>query len=130
MLKYLKDEDEYKIVLGIISIPDTIHNNFNKLNIEASNYINSQTHDRVDLDNIPDEVKYVTCLIIDLISNAQIKKDEIGNLASQNIEGWSESYIKPEEIDSKLEVDKYNVLKTYLWNLTGIDDLPLLYRGK
>ena len=85
MLKYIT-EKEYKELLGQ-SIPD----NFEKLVIEASNYINQQTFGRIDKNNVPKEVKYVTCLIIDLIDEQNTKIAEIGNLKSQEIEGWKET---------------------------------------
>jgi len=124
MLKYITEEN-YKTLLGIESIP----NNFNKLVIEASNYIDYHTHGRIDENNIPEQVQYVTCLIISLINKAQIETTKMGNLKSQNIEGWQETYIEPEKIDKKLEKDKYSTLKTYLWNVVGTDGKPLLYCG-
>lgn len=124
MLQYVTNE-EYKNLMGASSVPLS----FNKLVIDASNYINFQTHYRVDKDNIQNEVKYVTCLIIDLIDKANGKKDSIGNLKSQNIEGWSETYQTAEEIDTKLEQDKLNTLKIYLNNVIGTDGNPLLYSG-
>lgn len=124
MLKYIT-ADEYKELLGKESIPD----NFNNLVIEASNYINHKTFGRIDKDNIPEQVKYVTCLIIDLIQEENTKLSEIGNLKSQNIEGWSESYSTPEEVKSDYEDKKYSTLKKYLWNVIGIDGNPLLYCG-
>lgn len=123
MLKYITDI-EYSNLMGA-SVPE----NFNKLVVEASNYINMETQNRVDLNNIPEEIKYVTCLIIDLTKEAENKKTEMGNLKSQNIEGWSETYQTVEEIDSKLEKEKYSTLKTYLWNIAGTDGNLLLYRG-
>ncbi len=125
MLTYLKDENEYKSMLGTDNVP----NGFNKLNIEASNYINHKSFGRIDKDNIPEQVKYVTCLIIDLIQEENKKISEIGNLKSQNIEGWSESYSTPEEIKADYEDKKYSTLKKYLWNVIGIDGNPLLYCG-
>ena len=124
MLKYI-NETEYKELLGTSNVP----NSFNKLVIEASNYINYKTFGRIDKNNIPEQVQYVTCLIIDLINQSEIEKAKMGNLKSQNIEGWEESYITPEEIEEKLEKDKYSILKTYLWNVIGIDGNPLLYCG-
>ena len=124
MLKYI-DEAEYKKFAGAENVPE----NFNKLVIEASNYINYRTFGRIDVSNIPEQVKYVTCLIIDLMKKAEDKKEKMGNLKSQNIEGWQESYISPEEIDKKLEIDKYNTLKVYLWKVIGNDGKPLLYCG-
>ena len=124
MLKYITEE-EYKELLGAKSIPD----NFNNLVIEASNYINYKTYGRIDESNVPEQVKYVTCLIIDLINEENDKLSKIGNLKSQNIEGWSESYSTPEEIKTDYEDKKYSTLKQYLWNVVGIDGKPLLYCG-
>lgn len=124
MLKYIT-ADEYKELLGKESIPD----NFNNLVIEASNYINYKTFGRIDENNIPEQVKYVTCLIINLQDEENTKLSEIGNLKSQNIEGWSESYATPEEIAADYENKKYSTLKQYLWNVIGTDGNPLLCCG-
>ena len=124
MLKYITEED-YKKLLGKDSIPD----NFNNLVIQASSYINYNTHGRIDIDNIPEQVQYTTCLIIDLINEENDKLSKIGNLKSQNIEGWSESYSTPEEIKQDYANKKYTVLQEQLWNVIGIDGNPLLYSG-
>ena len=124
MLKYITEE-EYKKLLGKNSIPD----NFDNLVIEASNYINYKTFGRIDKNNIPEQVKYVTCLIINLQDEENTKLSEIGNLKSQNIEGWSESYSTPEEIKADYEDKKQKILNQYLWNVIGIDGNPLLYCG-
>lgn len=124
MLKYITDE-EYVELLGSESIPD----NFKNLVIKASNYINYNTHGRIDKNNIPEQVKYVTCLITDLINEEETKISEIGSLKSQNIEGWSESYATPEEIKADYNNKKQSVLKEYLWDEIGTDGLPLLYSG-
>ena len=122
MLEYIT-EGEYKELLGATSVPS----NFKNLNIQASNYINYKTFGRVDKDNVPEQVQYVTCLIIDLIDEQNTKLSEIGNLKSQNIEGWSESYSTPEEIKADYEDKKYSILKQYLWDVIGTDGNPLLY---
>ena len=124
MLKYIT-QDEYISLLGATSIPD----DFNNLVIEASNYINYKTFGRIDKNEVPEQVQYVTCLIIDLINEENKKLSEIGSLKSQNIEGWSESYSTPEEIKKDYENKKYSTLKQYLWNVIGIDGNPLLYCG-
>ena len=124
MLKYITEE-EYKELLGAKSIPD----NFNNLVIEASAYINHKTFGRIDKNDIPEQVKYVTCLIINLQNEENTKLNEIGNLKSQNIEGWSESYSTPEEIKKDYEDKKYSTLKQYLWDVIGTDGNPLLYSG-
>ena len=125
MLKYIEDKEEYMKILGTENVPD----DFDNLNIKASNYINYKTFGRVDKDNVPEQVKYVTCLIINLQDEEDTKLSEIGNLKSQNIEGWSESYSTPEEIKADYEDKKYSTLKQYLWNVIGNDGNPLLYCG-
>lgn len=124
MLKYINNE-KYKKLLGTQSVPS----NFNNLVIEASNYINYKTFGRIDETNIPEQVEYVTCLIVNLINEEETKISEIGNLKSQNIEGWSETYSTPEEIKADYESKKQSILKQYLWNVIGIDGNPLLYCG-
>ena len=124
MLKYITEE-EYKKLLGKESIP----NDFNNLVIKASNYINHKTSGRIDENNVPEQVQYATCLIVNLINEENEKLSQIGNLKSQNIEGWSESYSTPEEIKTDYEDKKQKVLNQYLWNVIGIDGNPLLYCG-
>lgn len=124
MLQYVT-ENEYRNILQAKDIPE----DFNNLSIEASNYINHKTFGRVNKNNVPEEVKYVICLIIDLINEENDKLSKIGNLKSQNIEGWSESYSTPEEIKNDYEEKKYSTLKKYLWNVIGTDGNPLLYCG-
>ena len=124
MLKYIT-EAECGELLDANSIPDNIEN----LIIKASNYINYKTFGRIDENNIPEQVKYVTCLIVNLIDEQETKLSEIGNLKSQNIEGWSETYATPEEIKKEYSEKMQTTLSTYLWNVVGKDGLPLLYCG-
>lgn len=124
MLKYI-DDKEYQKLLGVDSIP----NNFNEYVIDASVYINSKTFDRIDENDLHENVKFTTALIIQKIEIAENLKKDLNGLKSQNIEGWSETYSTPEEIDTKLEEDKMKILKKYLWNVIGKDGLPLLYCG-
>lgn len=124
MLKYIT-ETEYTKLLEVSSMPS----NFNELVIEASNYINRQTFGRIDKTNIPEQVKYVTCLIVSLLNKQETKLSEIGNLKSQNIEGWSESYATPEEIENEYSKKMQTILSTYLWDVIGTDGNPLLYCG-
>lgn len=124
MLKYIKDT-EYETLLGVTSIPG----NFERLSIEASNYINHRTFGRIDTNNIPNEVKYVTCLIVDLLNEKETKLSEIKNLKSENIEGWSKSYSTPEEIEREYSEKMQTILSDYLWDVIGTDGNPLLYCG-
>lgn len=124
MLKYIEKID-YIELLRTENVPSNLDN----LVIEASNYINYKTHNRIDKDNTSEQVKYVTCLIVNLIQEEQEKLSEIGNLKSENIEGWAKTYATPEEIKVDYENKKFNTLKTYLIDEIGIDGLPLLYCG-
>ena len=124
MLEYITKED-YIRLLSAESIP----NNLKQLIIEASNYINYKTFGKIDENKVSEQVKYVTCLIVNLINEQETKISEIGNLTRQDIEGWSESYAKPEEIRKDYEEKKHSVLKQYLFDEIGKDGLPLLYCG-
>lgn len=124
MLEYITRED-YIRLLSAESIP----NNLKKLIIEASNYINYKTFGKIDENNVSEQVKYVTCLIVNLINEQETKISEIGNLKSQNIEGWSETYSTPEEIKKDYAEKMHETLKQYLWNVIGEDGNPLLYCG-
>lgn len=123
MLKYVSSTDYVKL-LG-----KSIPSDFDNKSIEASNYINHITQNRISPSNPSENVKYVTCLVIDLIDEEKQKISEIGNLTSQNIEGWSESYRQPEEVKKEYDSKKYDVLKQFLWNEIGTDGNPLLYCG-
>lgn len=124
MLTFVTD-DEYIELLDADSIPD----NFNQLNIQASSYIEQQTLGKINKSNIPEQVKYATCLMINLLQEESEKIKETSNLSSQNIEGWSETYLSPEETKKNYENQKQSILNTYLWNVAGIDGKPLLYKG-
>lgn len=124
MLQYIKDA-EYETLLGIHSIPD----NFNRLAIEASSYINHKTFGRIDENDVPEKVKYATCLIVELLNEQEIKLKEISNLKSENIEGWSKTYTTPEEIKKDYSQKMQTTLSTHLWDVIGKDGLPLLYCG-
>lgn len=124
MLKYI-EKKEYLELLGNGSIPD----NFENLAIEASNYINRQTFGRIDESNIPKQVKYVTCLIVNLLNEQETELSEIQNLKSEDIEGWKKTFATPKEIREYYFQKIQTTLSTYLWNVIGKDGLPLLYCG-
>lgn len=124
MLQFITDT-EYKELVGVNSIP----NNFKRLVIGASTYINAKTRNRIDINDLHENVKYATALIVNKMSEAEIQLEKIGNLKSQNIEGWSETYSAPEEINKNLEDDKLKIIKKFLWNVIGTDGQPLLYSG-
>ena len=123
MLTYIT-ENEYKTLLGVSSIP----NNFNQLNYEASNYIAYKTGNRIDINNIPEKVKYVTCLLINLINEKKESEITTGNLSSTNIEGWSETYADRNSTNIAYENEMENLLKEWLWDVS-VNGVPLMYRG-
>lgn len=124
MLEYITEED-YKELLGVESIPD----NFKNLVIEASTYINYHTFGRIDVNDIQEEVKYVTCLIVELLDEKNKKNSNIGNLKSENIEGWSVSYQDKDQIELEYSKEMFNTLKLYLWNVCDKTGTPLMYCG-
>ena len=124
MLTYIT-ENEYKELLGVQSIPD----NFNGLNIQASTLINYKTFGRIKTSNIPEQVKYVTCLVINLVNEKNEKISEIGSLKSQSIEGWSETYSTPEEVDKDFDLKVDRLLNQYLYGLIADDGKPYLFKG-
>lgn len=124
MLTYVT-ENEYKTLLGVSSIP----NNFTQLNYQASNYIYYKTNGRINANNIPEKVKYVTCLIINLINEKQTNEIEIGNLSSTNIEGWSETYADRQSTDVAYEKEIQALLDAWLFDVTDANGTPILYKG-
>lgn len=124
MLKYISKE-EYKTLLGVNSAPD----DFDNLVIKASAYINHKTFGRINPNDVCEEVKYVTCLIVDLINEKEVKIKNIGNLSSENIEGWSVSYQDADSIELEYSNKMYDVLRDYLWNVTDSNGTRLLYLG-
>ena len=123
MLKYIT-EKEYKDLLGVQSVPS----NFERLIIEASEYINGKTFGRIDENNIPEKVKFVTCLIINNLNDKENQKSQV-NVKSESLEGWSRTYATPLEVERDFEVKNREILNQYLWNVIGKDGNPLLYTG-
>lgn len=124
MLKYI-NEEEYKKLLGVESIPD----DFNKLVIEASSYINRHTFGRIDENNIPEEVKYTTCLIVDEINKYNERAKSIGNVKSENVSKWSKTYKDANELQTESQKNKINILSEILYDVVDKEGTPLLFRG-
>ena len=123
MLEYVTYK-EYFELLG-----KSVPNNFKILVVEASSFINHETFGRIDVNNIPEEVKMATSLIIDKLNTKQEKLEECENLKSESIEGWSKTYATPEEVEQKYSSEINEILNQYLWNVIGKDGKPLLYKG-
>lgn len=124
MLKFV-NKSEYITLSGAKSVPD----GFDGLVIRASNFINHETQGRIDKMNVSEQVKYATCLIMNLMDEEDSKIAEIGNLKSENIEGWDKTFLTPEQVKADYSTKKYEALKECLWDQIGVDGKPLLYCG-
>lgn len=122
MLEYLT-QDEYIELTGAPNVPV----NFKQLNYEASAYINKMTFGRIKTPN--ETVKYVTSLLINMLINERAEQAEIGNIKSENVDGWSRTYAGAEELDKAYKQKKYDLLKLYLIHEVDQNGTPLLYRG-
>ena len=116
-------QKEYVELTGAPNVP----NNFRQLNYEASAYVNKMTFNRINTPS--DAVKYCVCLIIDLLVQEKLDVAEVGNLKSENVDGWSRSYATQDEVRKTYEDKKYDILKLYLINELDNNNTPLLYRG-
>ena len=116
MLKYIT-ETEYKELLGKDSIP----NDFNNLVIKASSYINYNTHGRIDEKDVPEQVKYTTCLIIDLIDEEDLEYYDEDDDLFEDLEDLEDLEYYEEEDDDDDDDDEKpdNII-----NLFKDDDLP------
>lgn len=106
---------------------------FNLLEFEARKKIDKKTQMRLkDCDNIPSEVKLCIFSLIDKIKTyAETTEKASGNVASENTDGYSVSYInvtqvsdiiksKDDELNSIINDDLYGVI---------INDEHILYLG-
>ncbi len=100
------------------TMPET---DFNRFVIIATQKIKLHTFSRINEDNIQEEVKYCTCILVDKI--AAFTKNE--NKTSESVSSWSISYKDSSSFDD-LIVD---TLKAFLSNCRDENGTPLLYRG-
>lgn len=122
MLKFI-DENDYRELMGTDSIPS----NFNNLVIDASTYINNLTNNRIA--SISENIKYATCILINILQEQSKKSEEVGNLKAESIEGWSKTYTTSEETESHYNNLMYSTVQKYLKYEIGYDGKPLLYLG-
>ena len=118
------DFDYYKETYGG-TIPEKT---FNKLVIEASAIVKENTFDRININNIPKEVKHCTCEIIDKLNEYAVNAKKQGNKTAETVDKWHVNYgaIKT---DNEFKFELQSILKTYLWNIADSKGTPLLYRG-
>ena len=100
------------------TMPETT---FIRLSIEASMYIKRHTFGRIDEDDIPEEVQYCTCAIVDAMQEIEKRTGK----SSETVGSWSVSYQDSEDDDSNL----YDILTNYLLDVKTSDGNSILYRG-
>lgn len=103
---------------------------FNLLEFNARKQIDLNTKNRLKgIDEIPQEVKLCVFYLIDTI-NTYMTGAERGNVASENIDGYSVSYTNSsiqEMIKSKdKQID--DIIMTYLYGVI-VNNEHLIYRG-
>lgn len=106
---------------------------FNKLEYECERLIDSRTLNRLkDISTIPDEVKMCTFKLIETISFYQSSVSQTQNgIKSENIDGYSVSYLSSTEIDAVLkskEDELQELISTYLFGVI-VNDEHILYIG-
>ena len=104
---------------------------FNLLEFEARKKIDEKTFNRLKGENnIPQEVKICEYNLINSI-NSYVDIDRDKNIASENIDGYSVSYISPSQISDIItsKNDEFeDIIITYLFGLV-INNEHLIYRG-
>lgn len=128
---------EYRLLGGKMEIMP-----FNLLEFEVRKIIDGRTQGRlIGVDEIPQEVKLCVNKMVNTISNYinTINADATDginkNIASENIDGYSVSYVTADQvlangqsiIKSK-QAELEDIMRNYLLN-TIINDTPILYLG-
>ena len=107
---------------------------FNLLEFESRRRIDIRTQNRLNSDDIPQEVKLCVYNLINTIIQYATATNDVstsGNIASENTDGYSVSYITADKISnivkSKLnEID--DIIRTYLIGII-YNDQHLMYVG-
>lgn len=94
---------------------------FTRLSLEASMYIKKNTYNRVDKDNIPEEVQYCTSSIADKLQKIEKRNGK----TSESVGSWSINYQENSEDEKEL----YDTLVNYLSEVKDSEGVFLLYRG-
>ena len=94
---------------------------FKRLSIEASADIKMNTYNKIDENNIPDEVKLCTCSLADKLKKYEKKKGKV----SESVGSWSVNYQNSAEDENEL----YEVLVNFLLSVKDDKGESILYRG-
>ncbi len=108
---------------------------FNLLEFEARRKIDINTFNRIkDLDTIPQEVKLCEYKLINSIKGYAEASNNIsanGNVASENTDGYSISYITANQLSDvvkSMDAELNDIIRTYLLGVI-VNDEHLMYRG-
>jgi len=124
--------EEYKALNGTLDITP-----FNLLEFEARRKIDIETQNRLigtNSENIPQEVKLCIFNLITAIDNyakSITSATENGNIASENTDGYSVTYVKSaqiKEIISSKSVEIDDIIRTYLLGVI-FNGQHLMYLG-
>lgn len=103
---------------------------FNILEFEARKKIDGRTQERLVGQDIPQEVKMCEYAIIESVLDEIVRKKNV-NASSENIDGYSISYLSPSEVQQSMITKSKqieDIMQTYLLT-TKVNDVPILYRG-
>ncbi len=120
--------DEY-ISLGGQQIGETP---FNLLEYEARKQIDLRTHNRLkDLDTIPDEVKMCMFNLINKIDSYNTTIQDAGNVANEQIDGYSIGYITSTQIRDIIASKNVEIQDLITTDLYGVivNNEHLIYAG-
>ena len=122
--QYLNYE-EYKSLGGTLDIMP-----FNILEFECRKIIDTRTQNRLKgIDVIPQEVKMCMYAMMNSIEQAVIKNKS--NVASENIDGYSVTYLSPTEV-SQVMSNKQAELEDYMFSYlmhVVVNGTSILYLG-
>lgn len=119
--------EEYKGLGGTLDLMP-----FNLLEFESRKKIDERTLNRLaGVETIPQEVKMCIFKIINSVENYSKKMDSIGNVKSENTDGYSVSYITNSEVSEVIkskDVELDDIITTYL-NGVVVNGKTLIFLG-
>ena len=107
--------EEYKLLGGTLNLMP-----FNLLEYEIRRKIDLRTHNRLINNDIPNEVKMCMYNMIDRVDSYAKSLNTNSNVASENIDGYSVSYITPNQISDIVKsknVELDNIMLDYLYGV-------------
>ena len=124
--QYLTYED-YRALGGTLDLTS-----FNLLEFESRRQIDIRTFNRLkDIEEIPQEVKLCDYGLINSIDSFLKAKNNVSNVKSENIDGYSVQYTSSSDVQSIIKSkneDIKDIIYSYLSNVV-VNDEHLLYCG-